>query len=405
MQWRLMGRKGDTGHSQTAGHGRSATGTNYAVSRWEYRYFWTHQVGGRCEYLALVPDRKTVESLRSLLPLSRRGVLLAGLGVGALAIAPLVQAQQAPKSQSLTLVSYAVTKSAYDQIFRLFAADWKKKTGQSVTFQGSYGGSGSQTRAVIDGLEADVVSLAMAADVNKIQQAGLIQPGWEKENPYNSTPINSTVAVFVRPGNPKKINSWKDLDNKEVEVVLANPKTSGGARWNFLALWGAVTQAGGTDAQARKFITGVYKNADVLPKDAREATDLFVKRRQGDVLLNWETEAILARRKGEWTTPYKLFSPNVLTEQPVTVVDRVVDRRGTRRVAEAFVRFLYTPAAQRVFVDNGFRPVTPAGKAYAKGKFQSLKFFRVGDFGGWNAVDRSFFGRGGAWDQIFSRTR
>ena len=303
------------------------------------------------------------------------------------------------------MVSYAVTKSAYDQIFRLFAADWKKKTGQSVSLKGSYGGSGSQTRAVIDGLEADVVSLAMAADVTKIQQAGLIQPGWEKENPYNSTPINSTVAVFVRPGNPKKINSWKDLDNKDVEVVLANPKTSGGARWNFLALWGAVTQAGGTDAQARKFITGVYKNADVLPKDAREATDLFVKRRQGDVLLNWETEAILARRKGEWTTPYKLFSPNVLTEQPVTVVDRVVDRRGTRRVAEAFVRFLYTPAAQRVFVDNGFRPVTPAGKAYAKGKFQSLKFFRVGDFGGWNAVDRTFFGRGGAWDQIFSRTR
>ena len=332
-------------------------------------------------------------------------VLLAGGAVLPLAVAPLTQAQQPPKPQSLTVVSYAVTKSAYDQIFRLFAADWKKKTGQSVSLKGSYGGSGSQTRAVIDGLEADVVSLAMAADVNKIQQAGLIQPGWEKENPYNSTPINSTVAVFVRPGNPKKINSWKDLDNKDVEVVLANPKTSGGARWNFLALWGAVTQAGGTDAQARKFITGVYKNADVLPKDAREATDLFVKRRQGDVLLNWETEAILARRKGEWTTPYKLFSPNVLTEQPVTVVDRVVDRRGTRRVAEAFVRFLYTPAAQRVFVDNGFRPVTPAGKAYAKGKFQSLKFFRVDDFGGWTAVDRSFFAKGGAWDQIFSRTR
>ena len=331
--------------------------------------------------------------------------LLAGAAVLPLAVAPQAQAQQAAKPQSLTVVSYAVTKSAYDQIFKLFAADWKKKTGQSVTLKGSYGGSGSQTRAVIDGLEADVVSLAMAADVNKIQQAGLIQPGWEKENPYNSTPINSTVAVFVRPGNPKKINGWKDLDNKDVQVVLANPKTSGGARWNFLALWGAVSTTGGTDAQARKFITGVYKNADVLPKDAREATDLFVKRRQGDVLLNWETEAILARRKGEWKTPYKLFSPNVLTEQPVTVVDRVVDRRGTRKVAEAFVRFLFTPAAQKVFVDNGFRPVTPAGKAYAKGKFQDLKFFRVGEFGGWNAVDRSFFGKGGAWDQIFSRTR
>lgn len=349
-----------------------------------------------------------MEPLRLSLPLPRRGVLLAGLGLGVLALAPLAplaQAQQAPRPQSLTVVSYAVTKSAYDEIFRLFAADWKKKTGQVVTLKGSYGGSGSQTRAVIDGLEADVVSLAMAADVNKIQQAGLIKPGWEKENPYNSTPINSTVAVFVRPGNPKKIRTWQDLDNKNVEVVLANPKTSGGARWNFLALWGAVTQAGGTDAQARSFITGVYKNADVLPKDAREATDLFVKRRQGDVLLNWETEAILARRKGEWKTPYKLLSPNVLTEQPVTVVDRVVDRRGTRRVAEAFVRFLFTPQAQKVFVDNGFRPVTPAGKAYAKGRFQEVKFFRVGDFGGWGAVDRTFFGKGGVWDQIFAKTR
>ena len=143
----------------------------------------------------------------------------------------------------------------------------------------------------------------------------------------------------------------------------------------------------------------------MLPKDAREATDAFVKRRQGDVLLNWETEAILARRKGEWTTPYKLFSPNVLTEQPVTVVDKVVDSRGTRKVAEAFVRFLYSPTAQKVFADNGFRPTTPEGKAYAKGKFQNVSFFKVGDFGGWAGVDKKFFGKGGIWDQIFARTR
>ena len=342
----------------------------------------------------------------------RRAVVLTALAALPLAVAiatppgiPLAQAQQPTRPQTLTVVSYAVTKTAYDQIFKLFAADWKKKTGQTVTLRGSYGGSGSQTRAVIDGLEADVVSLAMAADINKIQQAGLIQPGWERENPYNSIPINSTVAVFVRPGNPKKISSWKDLDNNDVEVVLANPKTSGGARWNFLALWGAITRSGGSEAQARSFITGVYRNADVLPKDAREATDAFVKRRQGDVLLNWESEAILARRKGEWTTPYKLFSPNVLTEQPVTVVDTVVDRRGTRKVAEAFVRFLYSPAAQKVFADNGFRPTTPEGKAYARGRFQAVSFFRVGDFGGWSGVDRKFFGKGGIWDQIFARAR
>lgn len=342
----------------------------------------------------------------------RRRFLTAGLAalpltaLTAAALGPnLVQAQQSASPQTLTVVSYAVTKDAYDKIFALFADDWKKKTGQTVTFRGSYGGSGSQTRAVIDGLEADIVSLAMAADVNKIQQAGLIRPGWERENPYSSTPINSTVAVFVRPGNPKKINTWKDLDNKNVDVVLANPKTSGGARWNFLALWGAITRAGGNEAQARSFITGVYKNADVLPKDAREATDTFVKRRQGDVLLNWETEAILARRKGEWTTPYKLFTPNVLTEQPVTVVDKVVDRRGTRRVAEAFVKFLYSTPAQRIFADNGFRPVTPEGKAYARSKFQNVSFFRVGDFGGWGGVDQKFFGKGGVWDQIFAKSR
>jgi len=319
--------------------------------------------------------------------------------------APQVQAQQPAKPQTLTLVSYAVTKSAYDEITKRFAAAWKQKTGQTVTFKGSYGGSGSQTRAVIDGLEADVVNLAMAADVNKIQQAGLIRPGWEKENPNNSVPINSTVVAFVRPGNPKKINGWKDLDNKNVDVVTANPKTSGGARWNFLALWGSITRTGGNEAQARSFITGVYKNADVLPKDAREATDFFIKRRQGDVLLNWETEAILARRKGEWTTPYKLFSPNVLTEQPATVVDKVVDKRGTRKVAEAFIKYLYTDTAQKIFVDNGFRPVTPAGKAYARGKFQELSFFKVGDFGGWGAIDKTFFGKGGVWDQIFARSR
>ena len=339
-------------------------------------------------------------------------MLITGLAVLPLAAttaatlnAPIVQAQQPAKPQTLTVVSYAVTKTAYDQIFKLFAADWKKKTGQTVSFKGSYGGSGSQTRAVIDGLEADVVSLAMAADVTKIQQAGLIRPGWERENPYNSTPINSTVAVFVRPGNPKKINSWKDLDNKDVDVVTANPKTSGGARWNFLGLWGSVTETGGSEADARKYIASVLRNVDVLPKDAREATDTFVKRRKGDVLLNWETEAILAKKNGEWTVPYKLPSPNVLTEMPIAVVDKNVDKRGTRKVSEAFARFLFTPAAQKAFVDNGFRPVTPEGKKYAGTRFQQVKFYRVGDFGGWPGVDKKFFGKGGVWDQIFSKNR
>ncbi len=347
--------------------------------------------------------------------LSRRlgaGAALVAIGfsgsAGLLAPPALAQARKpgtpAPP-QELLLVTYAVTKAAYDEIFPLFAADWKKRTGQTVTFKASYGGSGSQTRAVIDGLEADVVHLAMASDVNRIEKAGLINPGWQRENPHNSTPVNSTVAVFVRPGNPKKINSWADLNNKDVEIVAANPKTSGGARWNYAALWGSVTENGGTDSAARAFILGVYKNVDVLPKDAREATDTFVKRKKGDVLLNWETEAILARRKGEWTVPYKLFSPNVLTEQPATVVDRNVDRKGTRRAAEAFVRFLFTPPAQAVFAKNGFRPATPAGKAAARGRFQQLKFFTIGDLGGWDAFDKKHFGKGGEWDQIFRKSR
>lgn len=340
-------------------------------------------------------------------PRFSRPLVLLPLVVGAAASLhlSLAGAQQPPRSQTLTLVSYAVTKNAYDAITRRFAAEWKSKTGQTVTFKGSYGGSGSQTRAVIDGLEADVVNLAMAADVSKIEKAGLINPGWQKEAPNNAVPVTSTVAAFVRPGNPKTINSWKDLDNKAVDVVTANPKTSGGARWNFLALWGSITRTGGSEAQARSFITNVYKNVDVLPKDAREATDFFVKRNQGDVLLNWETEAILAKQKGEWTAPYKVFSPNVLTEQPVAVVDKVVDKRGTRKVAEAFVRYLYTPTAQKIFVDNGFRPVTPEGKAYARGKFPAITTYKVGDFGGWGAVDKKFFGPGGVWDQIFAKTR
>lgn len=315
-------------------------------------------------------------------------------------------AQAQPARQELLLVSYAVTKNAYDQIFKLFADDWKKKTGQTVTFKGSYGGSGTQARAVIDGLEADIVSLALGADVSAIERAGQIRPGWQNRLPNGAAPIHSTVVAMPRAGNPKKLNSWSDLARKDVNIVAANPKTSGGARWNFVALWGSVTESpGGSEAKARTFIRDVYKNVEVLPKDAREATDFFLKRKQGDVLLNWETEAILARRKGEWKVPYKIFSPNVLTSQPVAVVDRNVDRKGTRRVAEAFTKFLYTAPAQKIFVDNGFRPATAEGKAYARGKFQPFKEFTINDFGGWGAFTTKFFASGAIWDQIFRSTR
>ena len=344
--------------------------------------------------------------------LSRR--LSAGAAAAAVvaAAAPALigaPAQAGPKAaggdQQILLVSYAVTKAAYDQIIPLFQADWKKKTGQNVTVKTSYGGSGSQTRAVIDGLEADVVGLALEGDILKIQEAGLIDKGWQSENPNKSIITNSVVAFFVRPLNPKKIKTWQDLDNKDVDVVTANPKTSGGARWNFLGLYGSVTQTGGSAADAKKYLTSVYRNVDVLPKDAREATDTFVKRLKGDVLLNYENEAILAKKTGEWTAPYKLPSPNILIEGPIAVVDKNVNKHGTRKVAEAFARFLYTPAAQKAFVNNGFRPVTAEGKAYAGNRFQKVETFTVDAFGGWANVNKSFFGKGGLWDQIFSKKR
>jgi sulfate transport system substrate-binding protein len=250
-----------------------------------------------------------------------------------------------------------------------------------------------------------VVGLALAADVYKLQDKGLVDLGWERELPNQSIITNSTVALFVRPGNPKNIQSWNDLDNKNVDVITANPKTSGGARWNFAALWGSVTQTGGGEDKAKNFITTVYKNVDVLPKDAREATDTFVKRRKGDVLLNYENEAILARKTGEWTEPVKIPSPNILIEGPITVVDKNVNKHGTRKVAEAFARFLYTPAAQKAFVDSGFRPVTIEGKAYAQGKFPAINTWRITKLGGWKVVDLKFFSKGGLWDQIFAKSR
>jgi sulfate transport system substrate-binding protein len=341
----------------------------------------------------------------------RPGRVAGAFALIALAALPLALMSQTRQSkpvkdpQKILLVSYAVTKAAFDKILPAFAAEWKKKTGQTVTVKASYGGSGSQTRAVIDGLEADVVALALEGDVLKLQEAGLVQPGWEKELPNESIITNSVVAFFVRQGNPKKINTWNDLDNPNVDVVTANPKTSGGARWNFLGIWGSVTETGGSEDKARKFVTTVYKNVDVLPKDAREANDTFIKKDQGDVLLNYENEAILAKKTGQWSVPYKIPSPNILIEGPVTVVDRNVDKKGTRKVAEALTQFLYTPQAQRVFADSGFRPVNPAVKAATARSFPAVKTFTVADFGGWKTINKKVFGNGGLWDQIFSQSR
>jgi sulfate/thiosulfate-binding protein len=308
--------------------------------------------------------------------------------------------------QELLVVSYAVTKSAYDRILPRFAANWKAKTGQELKIRTSYGGSGTQTRAIIDGLEADVATLALGADILKLQQAGLIEPGWEKELPSGSIITNSAVAFLTRSGNPKAIRSWNDLVKPGVTVVTANPKTSGGARWNFLGLWGSVTQAGGTPQQAEAYVSRVYKNVDNLPKDAREASDVFLKRDQGDVLLNYENEAILATKTGDLKDPFVVPELNIRIEGPVAVVDKNVDRRGTRKAAEALAAHLFTDEAQQIFAEEGFRPTNPTVWQRVKTRFAPVKqFFSVQDFGGWAAVNQRFFDHGGLWDRLFASSR
>jgi sulfate/thiosulfate-binding protein len=337
--------------------------------------------------------------------------LLLALGGSLLLVA--CEAPQAPsatgeasKQQELLVVSYAVTKGAYDRILPRFAADWKAKTGQELKIRTSYGGSGTQTRAIIDGLEADVATLALSADVLKLQQAGLIQPGWEQELPSGSIITNSAVAFLTRPGNPKGIRSWNDLVKPGVKVVTANPKTSGGARWNFLGLWGSISQTGGSQQQAEAYVTSVYRNVENLPKDAREASDVFLKRDQGDVLLNYENEAILATRTGDLKAPFVVPELNIRIEGPVAVVDQVVDRKGTRKAAEALAAYLFSEEAQQVFAEEGFRPTNPTVWERVKSRFAPVKqFFSVQEFGGWDAVNKTFFDNGGLWDRLFAQSR
>lgn len=300
----------------------------------------------------------------------------------------------------LTLVSFAVTKAAHDQIIPQFVEQWKKEHNQNVTFNQSYGGSGTQTRAVIDGLEADVVHLSLALDTKKIEKAGLIQPGWEKEAPNNAIVSKSVAALVTRDGNPKGIKEWTDLAKDGVSVITANPKTSGGARWNFLGLWGSVAQTGGNDAKAQAFTTKVFKNVPVLPKDAREASDVFFKQGQGDVLINYENEVLLAAQNGQ-KQPYVIPDVNISIDNPVAVVDKNVDKHGTRQVAEAFVKFLYTPVAQREFAKVGFRPVDPSVEKETAKQYSTVKtLFTVKDLGGWDAVQKKFFDDGTIFDQI-----
>ncbi|BAY74563.1 sulfate ABC transporter periplasmic sulfate-binding protein [Nostoc linckia NIES-25] len=356
-------------------------------------------------------NRFRLNSLKGFVSLFLVGALLSvalaacsgGEGSNSSTETPSASPVAASKSNvELTLVSFAVTKAAHEAIIPKFVEQWKKDHNQTVTFKQSYGGSGSQTRAVIDGLEADVVHLALAGDTTKIEKAGLIQPGWEKEVPNNAIVSKSVAALITRPGNPKGIKTWADLAKGDTKLITADPKTSGIAKWNFLALWNSVVKTGGDDAKATEFVTKVYNNVPILTKDAREATDTFAKQGQGDALINYENEVILAQQKGE-KVDYVVPDVNISIDNPIAVVDKNVDKHGTREVAEGFVKYLYTPEAQQEFVKLGFRPVdeTLAQTKEVTDKFPKVKTLgTVQDFGGWEEIDKKFFADGGVFDKI-----
>ncbi|AJE02142.1 sulfate ABC transporter substrate-binding protein [Geobacter pickeringii] len=306
---------------------------------------------------------------------------------------------------NLLNVSYDPTRELYQDYNAAFAKYWKGKGGDTVTVKQSHGGSGKQARAVIDGLDADVVTLALAYDIDEIgEKAKLIPESWQKRLPHNSSPYTSTIVFLVRKGNPKKVKDWNDLVRPDVKVITPNPKTSGGARWNYLAAWGyALKQKGGSEAKAKEFVTRLFKNVPVLDSGARGSTTTFVQRGQGDVLLAWENEAFLAvnelgKDKFEIVVP----SISILAEPPVTVVDKVVDRKGTRKVAEEYLKYLYTPAGQEIAAKHYYRPIDKKVAArYAK-VFPKVKLFTIDDtFGGWKAAQKKHFADGGVFDQIY----
>jgi sulfate transport system substrate-binding protein len=300
-------------------------------------------------------------------------------------------------------VSYDPTRELYVAVDAAFKKHWKEKTGQDITFRQSHGGSGSQARAVIDGLEADVVTLALAYDVDAVANSGLIHKEWQKRLPQNSAPYTSTIVFLVRKGNPRGIKDWNDLIRPGLQVITPNPKTSGGARWNYLAAWEyAKRKNGGNDARAREFVTALFKNVPVLDSGARGATTTFVQRRIGDVLLAWENEAYLAlaeeKDKVEIVTP----SVSILAEPPVALVDKVVAKKGTRAVAEAYLRFLYTPEGQEIAAKNHYRPRDEKIAAKYASTFAKVELFTIDQaFGGWQNAQRVHFADGGTFDRIY----
>jgi sulfate adenylyltransferase subunit 1/sulfate transport system substrate-binding protein len=313
---------------------------------------------------------------------------------------------EAQAADELLNVSYDPTRELYRAINEAFAADWKARTGETLAVRSSHGGSGAQARAVIDGLPADVVTLALAADIDAIaSKTGKLPANWQKRLPNNSTPYTSTIVLLVRKGNPKNIKDWDDLIRPGVAVITPNPKTSGGARWNFLGAWGyAAKRFNGDEAKIKDFVAAIYKNTPVLDTGARGSTISFAQRGQGDVLISWENDAHLASEEfGKDKFDVVIPSISVLAEPPVALVDANVDARQTRKAAEAYLDFLYTPKAQALIAKNYYHPVKPE---YADPKDLS-RLARIplvtvdGDFGGWSKAQAKFFADGGVFDQIY----
>ena len=306
--------------------------------------------------------------------------------------------------QTLLNVSYDPTRELYTAFNAAFIKHWQAKSGRTVQIRQSHGGSGAQARAVSDGLQADVVTLALAYDVDAIQRAGLISDtAWQKRLPQNSSPYTSTIVFLVRKGNPKGVRDWADLVKPGTGVITPNPKTSGGARWNYLAAWEfGKRQGGGNDAKGREFVTQLFKNVPVLDSGARGATTTFVQRGMGDVLLAWENEAHLAVQEGKGNVEIVVPSISILAEPPVAVVDKVVDKKGTRAVAEAYLQFLYSPEGQEIAAKHHYRPRDPKVAAKYASTFASVKLFTIDEaFGGWQTAQKAHFADGGTFDQIY----
>ncbi|CNH17512.1 sulfate ABC transporter substrate-binding protein [Yersinia kristensenii] len=325
-----------------------------------------------------------------------------GVGLSLLLLASGAMA----KDVQLLNVSYDPTREFYQDYNQAFSKYWQEKTGDKVTVRQSHGGSGKQATSVINGIEADVVTLALAYDVDAIAERGRIDKDWIKRLPDNSAPYTSTIVFLVRKGNPKQIHDWSDLVKPGISVITPNPKTSGGARWNYLAAWGYALEHNNNDqAKAQEFVKQLYKNVEVLDSGARGATNTFVERGIGDVLIAWENEALLAVNE-VGKDQFDIITPSVsiLAEPTVSVVDKVVDKRGTREVADAYLKYLYSPEGQTIAAKNYYRPRDPAVAAKFAKEFPQLKLFTIDDvFGGWTKAQQVHFATGGVFDEISKR--